>query len=356
MIKFRCGSCDKKIGVPEQAAGKRVRCPSCKEPTRVPAIEQDIAAFDTDALASSAPSQGGRPDLDALAAMEAGSASEGLQSVDPLPKPSASVSAADRAEDRDIKVCPKCGAQAAASAKICVNCGHGFGGLGAKGRARASKTALFAGRSGIAIGGGLVTALVAGVIWAAVVRYTGYEIGWLAWGLGVGVGFAVAVIARTQNQGVGVAAAAVALLGWTAGKLLILYWALPAITAAEMQEFTEAFGDLMSSEEIVEMQVIEELHEDGEIDEALYETWLIDEQTPEERAQIDRLVADWIAINGDPESIEFDLETEMRNSINELGPINAMIEFEIISWIDALWVLLMLSSAWKIGSVGFEGE
>lgn len=36
MIKFRCGECDKKIGVPETAAGKRVKCPQCGQPARVP--------------------------------------------------------------------------------------------------------------------------------------------------------------------------------------------------------------------------------------------------------------------------------------------------------------------------------
>jgi len=36
MVKFRCGQCGQKIGVPEAYAGKRVRCPRCQQPARVP--------------------------------------------------------------------------------------------------------------------------------------------------------------------------------------------------------------------------------------------------------------------------------------------------------------------------------
>lgn len=36
MIKFKCSNCNYNIGVPENYAGKRVLCPKCKAPTRVP--------------------------------------------------------------------------------------------------------------------------------------------------------------------------------------------------------------------------------------------------------------------------------------------------------------------------------
>lgn len=36
MIKFTCSNCSHKIGAPERYAGKKVRCPKCKAPTRVP--------------------------------------------------------------------------------------------------------------------------------------------------------------------------------------------------------------------------------------------------------------------------------------------------------------------------------
>jgi hypothetical protein len=39
MIKFYCTRCDKKLGVPDEFAGKRVRCPRCKQPVTVPELE-----------------------------------------------------------------------------------------------------------------------------------------------------------------------------------------------------------------------------------------------------------------------------------------------------------------------------
>ena len=40
MIKFLCSNCNHKIVAPEKYAGKRVRCPKCKAPTRVPEVSE----------------------------------------------------------------------------------------------------------------------------------------------------------------------------------------------------------------------------------------------------------------------------------------------------------------------------
>lgn len=42
MIKFRCPSCNQKLGVPDEYAGKRVRCTRCKEATQVPQPELPV--------------------------------------------------------------------------------------------------------------------------------------------------------------------------------------------------------------------------------------------------------------------------------------------------------------------------
>lgn len=39
MIKFRCANCQQKLGVPDEYAGRRVRCSKCSEPNVVPAAE-----------------------------------------------------------------------------------------------------------------------------------------------------------------------------------------------------------------------------------------------------------------------------------------------------------------------------
>lgn len=39
MIKFLCTRCHKKIGTPDEYAGKLIQCPRCKKPVRVPGLE-----------------------------------------------------------------------------------------------------------------------------------------------------------------------------------------------------------------------------------------------------------------------------------------------------------------------------
>jgi len=41
LIKFRCPSCNQKIGLAQHYAGKRVRCAKCKQPLRVPELQAE---------------------------------------------------------------------------------------------------------------------------------------------------------------------------------------------------------------------------------------------------------------------------------------------------------------------------
>ena len=43
MQSFRCEHCRQKIAARDEYAGRRVRCPRCKEPVRVPSIEAAAA-------------------------------------------------------------------------------------------------------------------------------------------------------------------------------------------------------------------------------------------------------------------------------------------------------------------------
>lgn len=75
---------------------------------------------------------------------------------------------------------------------------------------------------------GFVGALIGGVagaaIWAAVVKFTGFEIGWVAWGIGALVGLGFRLGAKDLGTpATGVLAAAVALLAVLAGKYTVVY-------------------------------------------------------------------------------------------------------------------------------------
>jgi hypothetical protein len=72
------------------------------------------------------------------------------------------------------------------------------------------------------IGGGFISAIVGAVIWAAVTVATGYQIGWMA----VGVGFLVGLAVRKYGKGLtpmyGVIGAALSLFGCLLGNVLTL--------------------------------------------------------------------------------------------------------------------------------------
>jgi len=110
MIKFHCKHCNGKIGVKEEYAGKRVRCPKCKEPVRVPEpeVEED---FELEMISEGDPFAGGAAsDLAALAAMEEGADAQ-IPGYEAPPRGNP---------------CPSCGTACAPRAKLCTHCGYNF--------------------------------------------------------------------------------------------------------------------------------------------------------------------------------------------------------------------------------------
>jgi len=51
-MKFRCTNCNQKIGVPDEAAGKRCKCTKCNEVQNIPTPEPVLDIFDDVALMS----------------------------------------------------------------------------------------------------------------------------------------------------------------------------------------------------------------------------------------------------------------------------------------------------------------
>ena len=71
-----------------------------------------------------------------------------------------------------------------------------------------------------AIGGGLISAIVGAVVWAAVTVVTKYQIGWMAVGLGVIVGLAVRKYGKGISPAYGCIGAVLSLIGCLLGNLL----------------------------------------------------------------------------------------------------------------------------------------
>jgi hypothetical protein len=125
VIKFRCKGCEKKITVRAEYAGKKAKCPGCKQPLRVPSPRPKrsstgvpIAAGTGDSGSSSAGAKS--YSLADLAEMEANADAE----IKEL-----SHKAANRPNSVRIpggKDCTECGSSCKPDAVICVHCGHNF--------------------------------------------------------------------------------------------------------------------------------------------------------------------------------------------------------------------------------------
>jgi len=68
--------------------------------------------------------------------------------------------------------------------------------------------------------GGLAAAAVGAIVWAVITVATGYQIGWMAIGVGFLVGYAVKLLGKGVDPVFGYAGAAIALAGCLAGNLL----------------------------------------------------------------------------------------------------------------------------------------
>jgi hypothetical protein len=77
-----------------------------------------------------------------------------------------------------------------------------------------------------ALAAGLVAAVVGGVVWGLIVKWTDYEVGFVAWGIGFVVGLAVVTAARARGLVLQVVAVLCALLGILIGKYLSFVWVL----------------------------------------------------------------------------------------------------------------------------------
>lgn len=103
-LKFAC-ACGKRLAVPRDWSGRRVRCPQCRAPIVVPAAAPPVAHSEIDDLF---------PTL---------SEGETILRLAPVDSPAATVPGSAPIDSGDGKTCPSCGKKWPKSAKICVACG-----------------------------------------------------------------------------------------------------------------------------------------------------------------------------------------------------------------------------------------
>jgi hypothetical protein len=199
MIKFRCGHCNQKLGVPDEWGGKRIRCNHCKESCLVPHPQIELQTAPTPAQAPVSPELQ-RPD----------DGNEGVGMTSDLLDLSTGQPPQDRAEPDAVgrppeSVVPKT-----------VRSGR------ASGQDRGVMAGVLDGTKRIllAIGMGLTFTLIAGALWTGITAVTQFEWFFLVVAVGWAAGFGMKINLDRPGVLTGIVAAAIGLFGMMSAKVM----------------------------------------------------------------------------------------------------------------------------------------
>ena len=222
MIKFYCTRCDKKLGVPDEFAGKMVKCSRCRQPTPVPELSP---YSETDPAPEAVPKDTLSEQLVSTNLADSASAQDPSGSTDSasLPPPTESV------QPTRIR-CPKCNTLITNDTEFCVVCGCE---ISPQDDVEIESEAESPGRFQTLAQMprflilGSVAALVGMLIWIGIAYSTGKESGYAALLVGILVGFVLMVIGRNYRRDIGLLASAVTILAVPLGKYLTISWVEP---------------------------------------------------------------------------------------------------------------------------------
>jgi DNA-directed RNA polymerase subunit RPC12/RpoP len=333
MIKFHCPHCDQKIGLPQQYAGKQVRCAKCRQTILVPAAGEQADTTDRGVIRFECSGCGqklkvsqkyaGRQfkcpkcsamivvpqltDVTAQGASSTGSTvadelfdsrpGEGdfiaeLEALDEAPpaqqESSPQFQLSSEGASGSIR-CSSCGAIHSAGRKFCTLCGQSLttGVSNGPGQARdEAEAAEVSGKGNIvlAILVSIVFAVIGGIIWCIAAKLIGT--GWMSFMAVVvcclaGAGFYLCT--QSRSVGVGILAGMIGFVGILNGKTLIAkYVVLPQMkkfVTESAGQFSEPFGDDAMKDKFYEEKIKDDdlmfamatmqLAEDGYIEEEL---------------------------------------------------------------------------------------
>jgi len=341
MIKFRCPVCSKKIGVPDEYAEKRVKCPTCNSAAQVPS---------PDSVSTPAGVGLHLPDNDSYR-----QPADNIWSDDLFNQPAESPEQPADQNQYEISDSPDQYSNQQAT--------------------RPHSKAVFkssAGNAGsmsrfpLAIGGSFAGVVMGGALWAAIVYFTDYELGIIAWLIGVLAGFGAAIFTPERSTRLGAAAAAMAIIGILIGKILILQWVL---TPSHMQELAvessaEVVNEMIENPMVMLQVASEYMIANGQLQEDFSrrlmdftEAKTNDPSTkipPEIAAGVVKVTSflaswpedqkraaleDWLRVHAGQFTNEFMQNASWTEKITTT-----------LSFWDILWVFLALSTAYKIAS------
>ena len=193
---------------------------------------------------------------------------------------------------------------------------------------------------------GTAAALIGGVVWALIASSTGYEVGWIAWGIGALVGWAVARAAGGMAPDLAMPAATLAFLGVAVGKWLGFSIGGVAAFVDLIESHPEgpravAFQQLHDERAFApELQaILDTLSADAELDAARLDAI---------EAQVDTRVASWDADTREA-AVRAYAQAELR-----AVPVSERLRASL-SLYDLLWFGLAVASAWRLAGGGQPG-
>jgi len=195
---------------------------------------------------------------------------------------------------------------------------------------------------------GVLVGIPAAVVWTLIVYFTGYEIGWVAWGVGFLVGFAVLKSAHEPNESLGPTAAIIAVASLILAKVLIVEFAAPGALTKEFLKNREMIAVMYLVDMRTHKSFSPELQAtinqlDGRPGTLSSEESAVLEQRVEAEARA-RVEA---ATPAERERVVRAGVTGMLGALGFFGTLKKAFSF----W-DVLWFGLAISSAFKVAQSG----
>jgi len=225
VVRFRC-KCGVKLKIPKQALGRRIRCPKCSSTfvAAAPTSQQNAAP------ATAVPAEPAR----AAPAVTSADHTEAYNDESSLfSELAASETAADALSQPDVQngpACPNCGSALRTGMVVCQVCGHGKPQPKPAKESAAHRAAPLVGKLAISssrfmLGCALsaVGAVIGGAIWYGIAMFTGFQIGYVAIGVGALTGFGMLVGYGQQNIRAALVASALSVGAIMSAKLIVFF-------------------------------------------------------------------------------------------------------------------------------------
>ena len=239
MIKYYCPECSQKLGVPDQYAGRRVRCNKCNHPSVVPAAVLDTPELiDEPALSSGV---GGKPVGGSVMSSAAvpSSRPSAIDAMETGPDPLALAAARAAHERKRVGALLQTGSARNAAAFPTF----GFGSIP------------LAARIPLALVTSLVLALGFGLLWAWVALASGWSFGLFCFLSAGAAAWGLTLYTEHRNVGLGVLSVVLGLGAIMFGKYMISRWViLPMFDEHHQTQIAEGGGiQFLSPDELQEV-------------------------------------------------------------------------------------------------------